>query len=74
MRRTKTITLGTPPREITLREPTVAEMRNWLLDLERLKNEPIDFVTHGLFDDASLTDIVLMYDHTLEDQDVMVTS
>ena len=27
MRRTKTITVGEPPRDVTIREPTVAEMR-----------------------------------------------
>lgn len=74
MRRTKTITLGDPPRDVTIREPTVAEMRNWLIELDRLKDEPIDFVTHGLFNDASLTDIVLMSNLSLEDLNVMVPS
>ncbi|MBF0108765.1 MAG: hypothetical protein HQL76_06280 [Magnetococcales bacterium] len=74
MRRSKTITLGHPPREVTLREPTVAEIRNWLLDLERLKNDPIDFVTHGLFNDASLTDLVLMSNLSLADLETMVPS
>ncbi|MBF0437461.1 MAG: hypothetical protein HQL77_19155 [Magnetococcales bacterium] len=74
MRRTKTVTLGDPPRNVMIREPTVAEMRNWLIELDRLKDEPIDFVTHGLFNDASLTDIVLMSDLSLEDLNGMVPS
>ncbi|MBF0165873.1 MAG: hypothetical protein HQM01_15435 [Magnetococcales bacterium] len=74
MRRTKTITLGEPPRDVTIREPTVAEVRNWLSDLEKLKSAPIDFITHGLIDDASLTDLVLMTDLSLEDLDILVPS
>ncbi|MBF0214548.1 MAG: hypothetical protein HQM00_13470, partial [Magnetococcales bacterium] len=62
MRRTKTITVGDPSRTVIIREPTVAEVRNWLVALEKLKTDPIDFVTHGLIDDASLTDLVLMTD------------
>ena len=74
MRRTKTIQIGEPPREVIIREPTVAEMRRWLAEMDRLKTEPIDFVTHGLLNDASLTDIVLMSNLTLEDLDAMVPS
>jgi hypothetical protein len=74
MRRTKTITVGEPPRDVTIREPTVAEMRNWLLEMDKLKTEQIDFVTHGLLNDASLTDIVLMSDLSLADLDGMVAS
>lgn len=74
MRRSKTIQVGDPSREVTIREPTVAEMRNWLAEMDRLKNEPIDFVTHGLLNDASLMDIVLMSNLTLEDLDGMVPS
>ena len=73
-RRTKTITVGEPPRTVTIREPTVAEIRNWLVDLEKLKTDAIDFVTHGLFNDASLTDLVLMTDLSLADLDTMVPS
>lgn len=74
MRRTKTITLGEPSCEVILHEPTVAEMRNWLVELEKLKTGSIDFVTHGLFNDASLTDIVLMSDLSLADLDALVPS
>lgn len=74
MRRSKIITLGEPPRDITIHEPTVAEVRKWLVELEKLKSGDIDFVTHGLFNDASLTDIVLMSDLTLEELDTMVPS
>ncbi len=74
MRRIKTIQVGEPPRDVTIREPTVAEIRNWLVELEKLKTDPIDFVTHGLFNDASLTDIVLMTDLSLEDLNAMVPS
>jgi hypothetical protein len=73
-RRSKTITLGEPSRAITIREPTVAEMRNWLVELEQLKAGSIDFVTHGLFNDASLTDIVLMSNLSLEELDALVPS
>ncbi|MBF0191626.1 MAG: hypothetical protein HQL99_10890 [Magnetococcales bacterium] len=74
MRRTKTITLSDPPREVIIHEPTVAEMRKWMVELEQLKTDTIDFVTHGMFNDASLTDIVLMSDLSLEDLDTLVPS
>ncbi|MBF0273566.1 MAG: hypothetical protein HQL98_16095 [Magnetococcales bacterium] len=74
MRRTKSITLGDPAREVIIREPTVAEMRNWLVELEKLKTSTIDFVTHGLFNDASLTDIVLMSNLSLAELDALVPS
>ncbi|MBF0181318.1 MAG: hypothetical protein HQM03_14950 [Magnetococcales bacterium] len=76
MRRTKTIQVGEPPRDVIIREPTVGEIRNWLVELEKLKSNsnPIDFVTHGLFNDASLTDIVLMTDLSLENLDTMAPS
>ncbi|MBF0339465.1 MAG: hypothetical protein HQL95_00700 [Magnetococcales bacterium] len=73
-RRSKTITLGEPSRTITIREPTVAEMRNWLVELEKNRTESIDFVTHGLFNDASLTDLVLMSNLSLADLDALVPS
>ncbi|MBF0294526.1 MAG: hypothetical protein HQL96_04995, partial [Magnetococcales bacterium] len=34
-----------PPRDVIIHEPTVGEIRNWLVELEKLKSNPIDFVT-----------------------------
>ena len=74
MRRTKTITVGDPEREVIIRETTVAEIRVWLQEMERLRTEQIDFVTHGLLNEASLSDITMMSNLTMEDLDGMVPS
>ncbi|MEO5330546.1 MAG: hypothetical protein H7839_00875 [Magnetococcus sp. YQC-5] len=74
MRITKTITVGEPSREVIIREPTVAEMRQWLIALEADRAGTADIITYGLIPDTSLTDIVLMTDLTMKDLDTMVAS
>jgi hypothetical protein len=74
MRRTKTITLGDPAREVTFRELTVAEIRNWLAALEKAEGGAVDFVSEGLLEEGSLSDVVLMSDLTLEELDLMAPS
>jgi len=72
--RTKEIELE--GRVVTIRELTVAELRNWHLDLKELfKNqENIDLVNHVLIEGAALPDLVRMTDLTLEDLDGMTPS
>lgn len=70
MQRTKEIELD-GGRRITVRELTVAELRNWLKDLENAKDKTIDLVTEGIIPDASLTDVSRMIDLTLEDLDAL---
>ena len=74
MRLTRTIRVGDPERDVTIRETTVAEMRVWLHEMEKIRTEQIDFVTHGLLNDASLSDITMMSNLTMEDLDGMVPS
>ena len=74
MRRVKNITIGDPEKNVVVREQTVADMRSWLADMNALSAGPVDFITHGLFDSVSLTDITKMTNLTMDDLEVMVPS
>lgn len=74
MRRTKTLTLGEPPREVIFRELTVAEIRNWLAALEKAEGGVVDFVSEGLLEEGSLSDVVLMSELSMEELDRMAPS
>ncbi|MBF0148276.1 MAG: hypothetical protein HQL84_18865 [Magnetococcales bacterium] len=74
MRRIKTLTLEEPPREVTFRELTVAEIRNWLVTLEKAEGGMVDFVSEGLLEEASLSDVVLMSDLSMDELNRMAPS
>lgn len=73
MRMTRTVELE--GRSVHLRELTVAEVRQWLLDLKaRQPAETIDEVHALLFEDIDLADLVRMSDITLEQLDELPPS
>ncbi|MBF0131008.1 MAG: hypothetical protein HQL75_00265 [Magnetococcales bacterium] len=74
MRITKTVTIGEPPREVTIHETTVADMRRWLVWFEKANDGKWDTVTHGLFADISLTDLGFMTNLSQEEIDNFVPS
>ena len=74
MRRTKVIQIGEPPRDVTFHELTVAEIRNWLASLEKSEEKAIDFISEGLMEEGSLSDIELMSDLSMKDLDQMAPS
>lgn len=61
-------------RKVIVRELTVAEVRYWMKDLERMREDTIDLVTEGIMDNASLTDVVRMTDLAITDLDDMTPS
>lgn len=72
MRHTKEVNLEN--RKVLVKELTVSEMRNWLKNLEGIKDGEIDLISEGLLEEASLSDVVLMTDLTMDDLDGMVPS
>ena len=72
MKRTKEIDID--GRAVTVRELTVAEVRNWLKDLEQVREGGIDLVTEGIMADASISDVARMTDLSPEDLDNLTPS
>ncbi|MBF0214893.1 MAG: hypothetical protein HQM00_15255, partial [Magnetococcales bacterium] len=55
-------------------ELTVAEIRNWLKTLENAQGNVVDFISEGLLEDGSLSDVARMSDLSMEDLDRMAPS
>ncbi len=72
MRQTREVNLD--GQVIVVRELTVAEVRNWLKNLDQVQESGIDLVTEGLLADASLSDICRMTDLPIEALDQMTPS
>lgn len=68
MKKTKEIKIN--DRTVTVRELTVAEVRNWELDIKS-ENMTYDLISEALIKGASLADAVRMSDVTMEDMDTM---
>ncbi|MBF0148383.1 MAG: hypothetical protein HQL85_19695 [Magnetococcales bacterium] len=72
MRRIKEVEIG--DRKVTIRELTVAEVRNWFKDLGKMRENGVDLVNEGIIADASLEDVVRMSDVTMDDLDRLTPS
>ena len=72
MRRTETVDLD--GRTVTVKELTVAEVRQWFKSLEQAKEGTIDVVAECLIEDISLGDVCRMTDLQTMDLDEMTPS
>lgn len=69
---TKVLELG--DARITVRELTVADVRQWLADAEKAEADGVDVVGSLLLDDISLADLTQMTDASVSDLDALPLS